>query len=100
MDPKLEEALNLLQEECAEVIQIISKIRRFGLNESYNNKTNVERLTEELTDVQILVNYVNDFVDTYDTEYADSKYQKLTKYTNLFNSSDEEHIFNIGINLL
>jgi hypothetical protein len=32
MDPKTKEALDILQEECAEVIQAVSKISRFGLD--------------------------------------------------------------------
>jgi NTP pyrophosphatase (non-canonical NTP hydrolase) len=32
MNSKTEEALGILQEECAEVIQEVSKIRRFGLD--------------------------------------------------------------------
>ena len=84
MNPKFEEALNLLQEECAEVIQIISKIRRFGLHESYNDKTNAERLTEELTDVQILINFIDKYQDSYNEDYADSKFKKLAKFSNLY----------------
>lgn len=49
------ELLGLLQEECAEVIQIVSKIRRFGY-ESYNpfdpsGKSNLTLLQDEIGDV-------------------------------------------------
>jgi hypothetical protein len=32
---KIEEALGILQEECAEVIVEVSKIRRFGLDSTH-----------------------------------------------------------------
>jgi NTP pyrophosphatase (non-canonical NTP hydrolase) len=35
MTPQVEEALGILQEECAEVIQEVSKIRRFGLDTAH-----------------------------------------------------------------
>jgi len=35
MTPQVEEALGILQEECAEVIQEVSKIRRFGLDTTH-----------------------------------------------------------------
>lgn len=52
------ELLGLLQEECAEVIQIVSKIRRFGI-ESYNPylneyKSNRTLLEEEMGDVECI----------------------------------------------
>ena len=49
MDPKQKEALDILQEECAEVIQAVSKISRFGLDnlKPGKAKTNREHLEEE-----------------------------------------------------
>ena len=38
------EALIIMQEECTEVAQVISKIFRFGLDEAYDNRTNRRRL--------------------------------------------------------
>ena len=53
------ELLGLLQEECAEVIQIASKIRRFGI-ESYNpyigeTTTNRILLEREIADILAIV---------------------------------------------
>jgi NTP pyrophosphatase (non-canonical NTP hydrolase) len=54
MDDKVKEALVITQEECAEVIQVISKIFRFGLDE------NDHRLEDEIGDllcmIELLVN--------------------------------------------
>lgn len=52
-----EECLNILQEECAEVIQAASKIKRFGI---YNRKegaelNNLENLEMELGDVLAMI---------------------------------------------
>ena len=46
---KQTEILDILQEECGEVIQIASKIKRFGL------ESNQERLTEELGDLYCMM---------------------------------------------
>ena len=54
MNDKVKEALVITQEECAEVIQVISKIFRFGLDE------NDHRLEDEIGDllcmIELLVN--------------------------------------------
>ena len=58
-DDNTQKVLDLLQEECAEIIQIISKIRRFGFG-SYNpydpepRKTNLQLLNDELGDFKLL----------------------------------------------
>jgi len=53
------EYLGILQEECAEVIQIISKIRRFGINSRNpyvpSDPDNQTLLMHELGDVQAMV---------------------------------------------
>ena len=85
-----QEMLDLLQEECAELIQIISKIRRFGFDSSHNGKTNMQALSEELTDVNILMDYAKDYfgMETFNEEYAVLKLIKLRKYTDLFDADD------------
>jgi NTP pyrophosphatase (non-canonical NTP hydrolase) len=46
---KVNEILDLLQEECGEVVQMVSKCRRFGLEEKR------EDLVRELGDVALLI---------------------------------------------
>jgi NTP pyrophosphatase (non-canonical NTP hydrolase) len=54
-DQKLE-ALGILQEECAEVIVEVSKVRRFGLDNSYNGDlTQRDKLENELGDVLAMI---------------------------------------------
>lgn len=52
---KLQEILDLLQEECGELITAVSKVRRFGLDNSYKDGgTQREHLTQEVGDVMLL----------------------------------------------
>lgn len=57
MDPRVQETLDILQEECAEVIVEVSKCRRFGLD-SAHYKTGVlhsEMLANEIGDVLAMI---------------------------------------------
>ena len=45
------EIMLISQEECAEVIQAISKVFRFGFDDVYNGKSNREHLEEEIGDL-------------------------------------------------
>jgi len=52
-----EHLLTILQEECAEVIQCVSKIKRFGL-ENYQpatGKRNIDILRDELNDILAMI---------------------------------------------
>jgi NTP pyrophosphatase (non-canonical NTP hydrolase) len=57
MDDKLKEVMDILQEECAEVIQAVSKISRFGIDniKPGKPKTNREHLEEELGDMLAMI---------------------------------------------
>jgi hypothetical protein len=57
MNSKTEEALGILQEECAEVIVEVSKIRRFGLNTVHykTGENHRDMLTLEVGDVLAMV---------------------------------------------
>ena len=89
MNSKVEEALGILQEECAEVIVEVSKCRRFGLN-SIHYKTNLEHkkmLTQEIGDVLALVDILIEqgVVSNFDLLDAKlQKHEKLKKWSNLY----------------
>ena len=51
-----DEILIITQEECAEVIQAISKTIRFGLDVEWNNETNRDHLEEEVGDLVAMIN--------------------------------------------
>jgi NTP pyrophosphatase (non-canonical NTP hydrolase) len=77
-----EKVLFALQEECAEVIQAISKINRFGFNSSWNGVTNKESLISEIGDVlaiiEVLVNETDININENDIVAAiDAKMKKL-----------------------
>jgi hypothetical protein len=52
LDPQVQEFLQILAEECAETIQRITKILRFGLRRNpWDGKDNVERFESEIGDI-------------------------------------------------
>lgn len=58
---KIQEILDILQEECGELITAISKVRRFGLENSYKEGgTQREHLTQEVGDVMLLIELLED----------------------------------------
>ena len=61
MDSQTKEVMDILQEECAEVIQAVSKISRFGLDnfKPGKPKTNREHLEEELGDVLAMIDLLS-----------------------------------------
>ena len=91
MYSKQKEALDILQEECAEVIVAVSKISRFGLDNYKPNKplTNRQHLAEELGDLQCMIElmYELDLVDPDELkQYAEAKREKLKKWSNIFST--------------
>ena len=88
MNSKVEEALIILQEECAEVIQSISKIKRFGLDEAYEGQeTNRTRLHKEVGDALALVDYLIEqeiLEHTTLLQCKVDKINKLKKFSNLY----------------
>ena len=53
---KIEEILVITQEECAELIQEISKIRRFGLDSTHRDGLSHQvKLTQEAGDVLAMI---------------------------------------------
>jgi NTP pyrophosphatase (non-canonical NTP hydrolase) len=82
------EILLIAQEECAEVTQAISKIFRFGLLEKYADKTNQERLEEEIGDLVCMIELMKD-TGIIDPEFirkaSMTKRIKLEKWSTIFN---------------
>ena len=82
------EILLIAQEECAEVTQAISKIFRFGLLEKYADKTNQERLEEEIGDLVCMIELMKD-TGIIDPEFirkaSITKRIKLEKWSTIFN---------------
>lgn len=75
------EILQLLQEECAEVIQAASKIIRFG------EEKNTNQLEIELGDLQAIIQLLHEFDMVGYTaidEAAAKKVEKLKVYSNIY----------------
>jgi len=79
----MNEILVILQEECAEVIQAISKIHRFGLHDVYEGQSNIDRLIRELGDLRCMINMFldeNQIEPDVVEEYERLKKDKLLVY--------------------
>ena len=80
---KQDEILLILQEECAEVIQAVSKIKRFGLMD------NLDQLKMELADLQCMIDLVQDNnICQYEGDEFNNrirlKREKLKRYSSIF----------------
>ena len=90
MNDDTREVMNILSEECAEVIQAVSKINRFGM-ENYKpgkSKTNREHLEEELGDLLAMICILEKMgvVSQKSLEKATkAKIDKLKKWSNIQN---------------
>jgi NTP pyrophosphatase (non-canonical NTP hydrolase) len=94
MTPKETEILNILQEECAEVIQMVSKCRRFGIDTDHlkANKPNRLKLTEEIGDVLAMINLCIKYniVDQSKVIVAqENKFKKLKDWSTIFEDQNE-----------
>ena len=89
MDNKTKEVMDILQEECAEVIQAVSKISRFGLDnlKPGKPKTNREHLEEELGDMMAMITILveRNIIDSVKLQQAEAaKREKLKQWSNIF----------------
>jgi len=78
---KINEILDLLQEECGEVVQMVSKARRFGLEEKR------EDLVKEIGDVTLLIELLHTyqlFTESELNEAKANKIEKLAKWSNIY----------------
>lgn len=89
MNNKEKEVMDILQEECAEVIQAVSKVSRFGIDNYKPGKplTNREHLEEELGDVLAMVDIMLEqgIVNISKLEEAKrAKIEKLKKWSTIY----------------
>ena len=84
------EALDILQEECAELITIASKVKRFGVMSENPQQPGVsaqQRLTQEMGDVLAMIDLVCKHLDITPLEVSQARQRKMDKlkiYSNLF----------------
>ena len=89
MEPVTKEVMDILQEECAEVIQAVSKISRFGIDnyKPGKPKTNREHLEEELGDMLAMIDIMIELrvISLDNLEIAKkAKIEKLKKWSNIY----------------
>jgi NTP pyrophosphatase (non-canonical NTP hydrolase) len=92
MNEKIKEVMDILQEECAEVIVAVSKISRFGIDNHKHGETqtNLEHLEEELGDMLAMIDILLELgiVNTHSLEQAKiAKIEKLKKWSNIYDTS-------------
>ena len=93
MNSDVKEVMDILQEECAEVIQAVSKISRFGIDnfKPGKPKTNREHLEEELGDMIAMICILEKMgvINQDALEIATkAKIQKLKKWSTIKNLED------------
>lgn len=94
MNSKTDEVMNILSEECAEVVQAVSKINRFGLDnyKPGKPKTNREHLEEELGDVLAMVDILLEqgVVTRQSLDVAKAnKIEKLKKWSTIYETESK-----------
>jgi len=91
------QSLLICQEECAEVTQAISKVFRFGYDSEYNDRTNRQRLTEEVGDLLAMIDLMveSGIVDEAAIEMASAQKKiKLKQWSNIFDKPNLELVKN------
>ena len=89
LDSRTKEVMDILQEECAEVIQAVSKISRFGIDnlKPGKPKTNREHLEEEIGDLMAMIDILQemDIISYTNIELASAaKKEKLKQWSNIY----------------
>lgn len=88
MDSKQKEILIIAQEEAAEVIQEISKIFRFGLDDQHKDgMTHRQRLQSEIGDLLCMIDLMTEhgLADPVQIEMAkQAKTDKLRRYSSIY----------------
>jgi NTP pyrophosphatase (non-canonical NTP hydrolase) len=85
----VDEIMNIAQEECAEVIQMVSKCRRFGIDTIHLKAglSNRQCLTEEVGDVLAMIDLMveHGVVTAEGLEAAkQAKFAKLKQWTRIY----------------
>ena len=81
------EALLILQEECGELTQAISKCFRFGKDGEWNGTTNHQRLESEIGDVLAMIDVLVErcyISDSNINEARQKKKEKLKQWSNIY----------------
>lgn len=80
------EIMMIAQEECAEVTQAISKVFRFGFDSVHKERTNKDRLEEEIGDLMCMLQLMEEYnlIDWSRVSIAaQMKREKLKQWSNI-----------------
>jgi NTP pyrophosphatase (non-canonical NTP hydrolase) len=91
MIEKQNEIMAITQEECAEVIQAVSKVMRFGFDTTYKDVSNKSHLEEEIGDLLCMFQLMEEaeMIDwTLVSLHAQRKREKLMKWSNIFKETE------------
>jgi len=92
---RTEHLLDILIEECAEVIQRATKAKRFGLEEVQPEQTlsNMERIAYELNDVVAVADMLQcDWMDERAVDAKKSKVEHFLEYSKECGTLDEHEV--------
>lgn len=87
MNEAHQEILLITQEECAEVTQAISKVFRFGMEDTHKGETNREHLEEEIGDLMCMIDLLIDSGMVSESAVMAAKAEKMMKlqtWSNIF----------------
>lgn len=89
MNEQVKEIMDILQEECAEVIQAVSKCSRFGLHNAKPGKplTNAQHLEGEIGDLLAMVDLLQSkgiITQAGVNDAKAAKVEKLKKWSNIY----------------
>jgi NTP pyrophosphatase (non-canonical NTP hydrolase) len=94
MNDKIRETLVITQEECAEVIQEISKIFRFGIDEMHKSGVvHREKLNQEVGDLLCMIDLLVEqgLLNQQDLDAAkEKKIAKLKIFSKIFVDNDHK----------
>ena len=83
------ETLLILQEECSEVAQAISKCFRFGKDGEWEGTTNKQRMETEIGDVLAMIDILMEsgYVSDWNiNEARQNKKEKLKKWSSIYDT--------------
>ena len=91
-EEQINEVMDILQEECAEVIQAVSKIRRFGYETRWPEEgpTNRYHLETEVGDLLAMIGILieNGIISDSNVNHARmNKIAKLKKWTTIYDTT-------------
>ncbi len=89
---KQQEIMDILQEECGELVVAISKVRRFGLFNSYKDGgTQKEHLTQEAGDVMLMIDLLKEhgvFTNEELNKAKERKASKLKQWSTIYENTN------------